>query len=91
MSDESQKPRLNFGDEGLAALAQLPGLIGHVDQHAAAIRDALGDQLTLDDLREYRDSLARTALSAGWQPKPDGSDWQTLRIIAVSWLMAQTA
>jgi hypothetical protein len=90
MSDEPQNSRLNPGDQGLAALAQLPGLIGHVDQHTAAIRDALGDQMTLDDLRDYRDSLARTALSAGWQPTPDSYDWQTVRIIAVSWLMAQT-
>jgi hypothetical protein len=91
MLDESQNSRLNFGDQGLAALAELPGLIGHVDQHAAAIRDALGDQMTLDELREYRDSLVRTALSAGWQPNPDGYDWQTVRIITISWLMAQAS
>jgi len=91
MLDESQNSRLNFGDQGLAALAELPGLIGQVDQHAAAIRDALGDQMTLDELRDYRDSLARTALSTGWQPTPDGYDWQTVRIITVSWLMAQAS
>lgn len=90
MLGESPDDALALGEHGLAALARLPGLVGEVDQHAAAVRDVLmasGVALTRTAIRDYRDGFAQAALEKGWRPTAGRYDWEAVRIIAATWLM----
>jgi hypothetical protein len=81
-----------LGDAGLAASAQVPGLQAEVDQHAAAVRDALGDPEPCPDavsLAGYASGVRDAASDAGWlmpdldQVEWSTVDWPTLRLLGV--------
>ncbi len=72
------------GEAGLAAAAALPWLRATVDQHAAAVRDAVtpgAGPVTVVALAGYARGLL-----AGSQPPPAALDWLTSRVLAVCWL-----
>ncbi|TML23097.1 MAG: hypothetical protein E6G35_14485 [Actinobacteria bacterium] len=88
------------GTPGLAAAATLPGLLAAVDQHAATLRDLLGE----DDrgpspigLAGYADGLRDMAGDLGWRlPQPEQVDWTRapwllVRLVAVCQLAATTS
>lgn len=67
------------GSAGLAAAAASPALLAAVDQHAAAVRDALpvGRRgITLAALAGYAEGVREAAVDHGWQPPVDPIDWQ---------------
>lgn len=76
---------------GISAARSQPRLLALLDQHAAAVRDALrGDQapLTAVALARYAQGVRDAARDHGWQ-LPDGpvdwttSDWVQTRLLAV--------
>jgi hypothetical protein len=84
-----------LGVDGLTAALRCPGLLAAVDQHAAAVRDAVaasGRELAAPALAGYARSVVAAAHRMG-RPlpdrTPDGSadwyrpGWHTLRLIAV--------
>jgi Family of unknown function (DUF6401) len=81
-----------LGETGLAAAAGLPGLLAEVDQHAAAVIEALcGDGRPLGPvaLAGYAAGVRDAATERGWQV-PAGerlawsrADWPAVRLIAV--------
>jgi hypothetical protein len=85
------------GTPGLAAAAALPGLLAAIDQHAAALRDLLGDGTRPPSpigLAGYADGLRDMAGDLGWQlPQPDQvkwarAPWLLVRLVAVCQLAA---
>jgi hypothetical protein len=81
-----------IGTPGLAAAAALPGLLAAVDQHAAALRDLLGDGQRPPSpigLAGYADGLRDMAGDLGWQlPHADRvawakAPWLLVRLVAV--------
>ncbi|MCO6010116.1 DUF6401 family natural product biosynthesis protein [Actinoallomurus purpureus] len=79
------------GEDGVAAIRRMPGLAAAVDQHAAAIRDVIaasGDELTPRVLRDYLEGFTDAAIERGWWPTDD-FDWETVRVIAVCWLIRE--
>ncbi|MGC9669415.1 DUF6401 family natural product biosynthesis protein [Planosporangium sp. 12N6] len=84
--------RQRIGGTGLAAAQARPGLLAEVDQHAAAVRDALTEAtggVTVIGLAAYADGVTDSAVSNGWRlPGPDGPDWTApdwplVRLLAV--------
>ena len=85
------------GVDGLAAALADPGLLARVDQHAAAIRDALEDagrDLDVAALAAYAKSIAASAVRMGRSlPEPGEApmslaawltaDWHLHRLVAV--------
>jgi hypothetical protein len=81
-----------LGEAGLAAAAALPGLLAQLDQHAAAVLDALcrdGRPLAPLTLAGYAQGVRDAAVARGWRA-PDASgldwtraDWAVLRLVAV--------
>jgi hypothetical protein len=78
----------HLGTPGLAVAAARPGLLAEVDQHAAAVRDLLGDgdrPPSPIGLAGYADGLRDLAGGLGWQlPRADQVDWAT-----ASWLLVR--
>ncbi|MCW2638146.1 MAG: hypothetical protein JWP76_452 [Dactylosporangium sp.] len=78
---------------GLSAMRADPALLADVDQHAAAVRDALTEvsgRVSAVGLAAYADGVADTAASNGWQLPADldGQEWSTpswplVRLLAV--------
>ena len=93
------------GVDGLAAAFADPGLLARVDQHAAAIRDALDDagrDLDAESLAAYAKSIAaaavrmgRTLPSPGEAPTSPAAwltaDWHHLRLVALCLLADEAA
>jgi hypothetical protein len=88
------------GRTGMTAAHAVPGLLAAVDQHAAAVRDALADRdgsVARTSLASYADGVADTALQHGWDGAlPSGSGWSrapwpVLRLLAVCQLAGATA
>jgi uncharacterized protein DUF6401 len=92
------------GVDGLAAALGDAGLLAQVDQHAAAIRDALqqaGRAVDLEGLAAYAKSVAAAAERMG-RPVPQpghayisgsawlAAEWHLLRLVAVC-LIAESA
>ena len=92
------------GVDGLAAALGDAGLLAQVDQHAAAIRDALanaGRAVDVEGLAAYAKSVAAAADRMG-RPVPQpghayisgpawlAAEWHLLRLVAVC-LIAETA
>jgi type II secretory pathway component PulM len=87
-----------FGPPARAALPGRPGLLARVDQHAAAIRDALADDtgaVGVTALAAYSDAVRDSASARGidplaaarcglWETPP----WALLRLLAV-WQMTE--
>jgi hypothetical protein len=73
----------------LSELAFEPQLVAAVDQHVAAVRDALGGaeryQLTLGD---YTLGFLDALRDGGWQ-EHTGYDSASLRLTAISWLVRE--
>jgi hypothetical protein len=84
------------GVDGLVAALRTPGLLAEIDQHAAAVRDAIaaaGREVDALTLSRYARSIAAAAHRMG-RPLPeqtlDGTDtdwsqagWHLLRLVAV--------
>jgi hypothetical protein len=85
------------GVDGMVAALRVPGLLAEVDQHAAAVRDAIAasdqevDALTLN---RYARSVVAAATRMGRplpEPTPGGTaetlwdcaDWHLVRLVAV--------
>ena len=85
------------GVDGLTAALAEPGLLARVDQHAAAIRDAIeeaGRALNAEALTAYAKSVAASAVRSGRAlPAPGeaptapaawlAADWHQLRLVAL--------
>jgi hypothetical protein len=85
------------GVDGLAAALGDPGLMAQVDQHAAAVRDALagvGRKLDADGLAAYAKSILAAATRMGRVVPAPGeahvsgaqwhaAEWHLLRLVAV--------
>jgi hypothetical protein len=85
------------GTPGLAAAKAVPGLLAAIDQHAAALRDLLGDGARPPSpigLAGYADGLRDMAGDLGWQvPQTEHVDWTRapwllVRLVAVCQLAA---
>jgi hypothetical protein len=80
-----------FGRAGLATAALRPGLAAAIDQHTAAIRDALfGDfrPITPDALAGYAQGIREYAAERGWTMPATPVDWRRcdwvlVRLLAV--------
>ncbi|GAA0737305.1 hypothetical protein Drose_35380 [Dactylosporangium roseum] len=81
-----------LGEAGLHAAASSAGLRAAVDQHAAAVRDALGDPErgpSVVALAGYATGVRDTLIEAEWQLPPVAeldwakAEWPTLRLVAV--------
>jgi hypothetical protein len=79
---------LRIGTPGQVAAARLPGLRAAIDQHAAALRDLLGDGDRAPSpigLAGYADGLRDMAGGLGWHlPQPHQVDWP-----AAPWLLVR--
>jgi hypothetical protein len=78
------------GTPGIAAMGHLPGLLADVDQHAAEVRDALGDGRVAPStvaLAGYAEGLIHAAEEAGWEFPAAidwiGGDWRVVRLLAI--------
>lgn len=73
----------------LAELAFEPGLVAAVDQHAAAVRDAVGGLDGLHaTLTDYVLGFTDALRQMGWD-EPGGHDFASLRLTAVCWLIRE--
>ena len=81
-----------LGETGLAAAGQRVGLMALIDQHAAAVRDALGDPgdgLSPVSLAGYASGVRDALIEAEWRlPAVADQDWSrpewpTVRLLAV--------
>jgi hypothetical protein len=77
------------GVDGLVAAMRVPGLMALVDQHAAAIREKLGEDADVAALADYARVVHTAAVRRG-EPLPDPAslDWAVappylLRLVAV--------
>lgn len=85
------------GVDGLVAAYGDPGVLALVDQHTAAVRDALADagrDVAIDGLASYARSMVAAARRGGkvlpepgWAPRTSAewlaADWHVLRLVAV--------
>ncbi len=86
------------GAPGLAAMRTRPGLLALVDQHAAEVRDTLGDDdgdITVTALAAYSDGVLDVACARGVDPLAaaraghwGGPPWALLRLLGVCQLAA---
>ncbi|MFF8847195.1 DUF6401 family natural product biosynthesis protein [Streptomyces sp. NPDC015127] len=84
----------------LSEFAFEPGLVAAVDQHAAAVRDALvpllpgqrrpeaADVVRREDLADYTLGFTDWLSEIDWS-EPVGYDFATLRLTAVCWLIRE--
>lgn len=73
----------------LSELAFEPGLVAAVDQHAAAVRDAVGGLHGLRaTLADYVLGFTDALRQMGWD-EPVGHDFASLRLTAVCWLIRE--
>ncbi|GAB3864916.1 DUF6401 family natural product biosynthesis protein [Dactylosporangium cerinum] len=81
-----------LGESGLAAAAASAGLQAAVDQHAASVRDALGDPERGPNavaLASYATGVRDALIEAQWQLPPTSeidwsrAEWPTVRLIAI--------
>jgi len=80
------------GVDGLVEALSSPGLLALVDQHAAAVRDSLGDPEAgpnATSLAGYATGLRDALIDSDWQLAPldevdwRQADWPTLRLTAI--------
>lgn len=88
MSEEMQVLIRDIGEAGVAQMASLPGLAAAVDQHVAAVRDAV--ESSGESLLDYLHGFTDSAFERGWWPR-DTHDWEFVRVVAVCWMMRQTS
>lgn len=81
-----------LGEPGLAAAGQRAGLMALIDQHAAVIRDSLGDPgdgISAVSLAGYASGVRDALIEADWRlPAVTDQDWSkpewpTLRLLAI--------
>ncbi|RJL32002.1 DUF6401 family natural product biosynthesis protein [Bailinhaonella thermotolerans] len=89
---------LSIGEAGLSHVSTWPGLLAAVDQHAAEVRDALlgcGEVIGSDAISDYTRGFVQASIERGWWPPVEdahemdrgaGHDWETTRLIALTWL-----
>jgi hypothetical protein len=85
--------RQRIATSGVTAMRADAALLADVDQHAAAVRDALTEvsgRVSAVGLAAYADGVADTAAGNGWQlpADPDGLEWSApawplVRLLAV--------
>ena len=84
---------------GFAAIRESPGLLADVDQHAAAVRDALieiSGRVSAVGLAAYADGVCDSAGRHGWQLPGEHAvldwtqpEWPLVRLLAVCVLADQ--
>jgi hypothetical protein len=81
-----------LGETGLRAAANSAGLLAGIDQHAASVRDALGDPEHgpgAVSLAGYATGVRDALIEFDWKLPPvsevdwDGADWPTMRLLGV--------
>lgn len=81
-----------LGEAGLAAAARSAGLQAVIDQHAAAVRDGLGDPDRGPNavvLASYATGVRDALIEAEWKMPPTSdvdwskAEWPALRLIAI--------
>lgn len=65
-----------LGESGIEAMRQSPGLAAAVDQHAAQIREAIGE-VRPETLAAYADGVADTVIARGWSADETGTGWNS--------------
>jgi hypothetical protein len=85
--------RRRIATGGVSAMRADPALLAQVDQHAAAVRDALTEvsgRVTAVGLAAYADGVMDTAACDGWQLPTDADglewcapSWPLVRLLAV--------
>ncbi|MDX2560027.1 DUF6401 family natural product biosynthesis protein [Streptomyces sp. TX20-6-3] len=99
MNDSPGCPLIGVAATYLPRLSETtsePGLMAAVDQHAAAVRDALipaqrgprGRTLRREELADYVLGFTDRLAEADWT-EPVGHDFATLRMTAVCWLIRE--
>ncbi|MFJ2936026.1 DUF6401 family natural product biosynthesis protein [Streptomyces sp. NPDC087219] len=99
MNDSPGCPLIGVAATYLPRLSEMtsePGLVAAVDQHAAAVRDALipaqrgprGRTLRREELADYVLGFTDRLAEADWT-EPVGHDFATLRLTAVCWLIRE--
>jgi hypothetical protein len=91
------------GQLSLARTADSSGLRAAVDQHSAAVREALGGRMSAGVLLSYARGFTEAAIARGWWPPHRSApgalgalgegwafplDWESLRLAAVCELFA---
>ena len=83
------------GQVSLARTADSSGLRAAVDQHSAAVREALGGRMSAGALLSYARGFTEAAVGRGWWPPHRSApsllgadwafplDWESLRLAAV--------
>jgi hypothetical protein len=81
-----------LGEHGLAAASQSFGLMATIDQHAASVRDSLGDPaggISAVALAGYAAGVRDALIEAEWKMPPvneldwSALEWPTVRLLAV--------
>jgi hypothetical protein len=81
-----------LGEPGLSAATGSAGLMAVVDQHAAAVRDALGDPSggpSAVSLAGYASGVRDALIEAEWRMPPvsdldwSSLEWPTVRLLAI--------
>ncbi|KUP96602.1 DUF6401 family natural product biosynthesis protein [Thermobifida cellulosilytica] len=75
-----------FDSVGLREEPSVPGLLAQVDQHVAAVRDALADSgvpLSRRSLAQYLRGFLDGCRERGWHSTEVDYDWETLRLLAI--------
>jgi len=81
-----------LGEAGLRAAALRPRLAAAVDQHAASVRDALGDPAAGShpvSLAGYATGLRDALIESDWQLAPlddvdwERAEWPTVRLLGI--------
>ncbi|RCV50533.1 DUF6401 family natural product biosynthesis protein [Marinitenerispora sediminis] len=76
----------DFGQFGLLAAREDPGVTAELDQHAAAVRDSIerdGTRLTRSSLTHYLHGFVDGCRERGWDSDGVDYDWETLRLLAI--------
>jgi hypothetical protein len=79
-----------IGAPGMLMMRRVPRLVAEVDQHAAEVRDALGDGRFAPStvaLAGYTEGLIHAAEEAGWEFPATidwtRGDWRVIRLLAI--------
>ena len=89
----SRAPSTSFATTGFPAMRACSGLLADVDQHAAAVRDALTEvsgRISAIGLAAYADGVCDSAGRHVWRVPDNGGDldwsappWPLVRLLAV--------
>ncbi|GAA3741120.1 DUF6401 family natural product biosynthesis protein [Salinactinospora qingdaonensis] len=76
----------DFGQFGLLGAHATPGLTAELDQHAAAVRDAIehgGARISRQSLTHYLHGFLDGCRERGWFSAAIEYEWELLRLLAI--------